>query len=223
MLQPSLIFLLPHRVQGHCYCLQFPTCWCIALRACNSSLLYHCCSVCVGVTLGRHSAFPCSEVQKQLRFSCNYLAPNCCSCVLFLWPLLVAFCDYIVCVCLCFRVLSVNVCFQVCVPYECIQMCLFVCVCLCLSACACGCPGACVHVFVCMYVCVCMWVNGCTCVYMWLCVSSQNLYHRSFASTNVITIVDNHQKHLHIGIGYMKTTYNIGSYFVLISFCLNIL
>ena len=42
-------------VPGHCYCLHFPTCWCIALRAGNSSL-YHCCSVYLGKTLGRHGA-----------------------------------------------------------------------------------------------------------------------------------------------------------------------
>ena len=47
-----------HRVPGHCCCLHIPTCWCNALRACNSSLSYHCCSVYLGVTLGRHGAFP---------------------------------------------------------------------------------------------------------------------------------------------------------------------
>ena len=45
-------------VPGHCYCLHFPTCWCIALRACNSSLSYHCCSVYFRETLGRHGVFP---------------------------------------------------------------------------------------------------------------------------------------------------------------------
>ena len=40
-----------YRVPGHCYCLHVPTCWCIASTACNSSLAYHCCSVCLGITL----------------------------------------------------------------------------------------------------------------------------------------------------------------------------
>ena len=47
-----------YRVPGYCYCLHVPTCWCIALRACNSSLSDHCCSVYLGVTLGRHCVFP---------------------------------------------------------------------------------------------------------------------------------------------------------------------
>ena len=94
---------------------------------------------------------PKNDVQKQLRYSCNYLAPNCCSCGLFLWPSPRAFCDYIVCVCLFVFPYVINesvysnVCFCVCV---CMCVCGGMCVGVYVFAypCACGCTGACVAV-----------------------------------------------------------------------------